>query len=217
MDPQLTAFLILSAALTITPGADMALVTRNTLTYGRLPAFFTTLGISSGVATHAFLWAIGLSALISHSATLYEGVKVVGAAYLVFLGIRSLIGPGKRHDAQTPSEADTLVTSDTGSNNKLLARFFSQGLLTNVLNPKVALFYLTFLPQFIAPTDPVIQKSLMLAGIHITLGLIWLTTYAYLVDRLSDLLMRPDAKRKIERVTGMLLIAFGVRLVWERR
>jgi RhtB (resistance to homoserine/threonine) family protein len=217
LDPQLTAFFILSAALTVTPGADMALVTRNTLSYGRVPAFFTTLGISTGVATHAFLWAIGLSAIISQSATLYEAVKIVGAAYLVFLGVRSLLGPGKQKEAQAASEADRPVTHDTRGDNKLLARSFSQGLLTNVLNPKVALFYLTFLPQFIAPTDPVIQKSLMLAGIHITLGLIWLTTYSYLEDRLSDLLMRPDTKRKIERVTGALLIALGVRLVWERR
>ena len=73
------------------------------------------------------------------------------------------------------------------------------------------------LPQFIAPTDPVLQKSLMLAGIHIALGLIWLTAYAYLVNRLSDRLMRPNVRRKIERVTGALLVALGLRLVWERR
>ncbi len=216
MDPQLTAFLILSAALTITPGADMALVTRNTLSYGRVPAFFTTLGISAGLVTHAFLWAIGLSAIISRSATLYEGVKIGGAGYLVFLGIRSLLGPGKRRDEHSYSEADRLAVGSTGSDTNLLTRSFSQGLLTNVLNPKVALFYLTFLPQFITLADPVIQKSLMLAGIHIALGLIWLTTYAYLVNRLSDLLTRPDTKRKIERVTGALLIALGVKLVWER-
>lgn len=217
MEPQLTAFFVLSAALTITPGPDMALVTRNTLSYGRVPAFFTTLGISGGIAIHACMWAIGLSALISQSATLFEGVKLVGAAYLVYLGLRSLFTPARNQETDTRFEADRFIASNEHSDAKLYVRSFSQGLLTNILNPKVALFYLTFLPQFISPTDPVIQKSLMLAGIHIALGLIWLTTYAYLLDRLSERLMRPNIKRNIERVTGALLIAFGLRLVWERR
>src|SRR5439155_8993270 len=99
----------------------------------------------------------------------------------------------------------------------ILARSYVEGLLTNLLNPKVALFYLTFLPQFISPGDPVLQKSLLLAGIHITLGLVWLSVYAYFVSRLSALFSRADMKRRLERVTGALLIALGLRLVWERR
>jgi RhtB (resistance to homoserine/threonine) family protein len=214
MDSQLAAFFVLSAALTVTPGADMALVTRNTLSHGRGSAFLKTLGISAGIAVHAFLWAIGLSAIISQSATLYEGVKIVGAAYLVGLGVRSLFWPRGHIEMQTSADLEDDASS---GRTRLAAGSFMQGLLTNVLNPKVALFYLTFLPQFIAPTDPVIQKSLMLAGIHIALGLIWLTAYAYLVSRLSDRLMRPNVRRKIERVTGALLVALGLRLVWERR
>ena len=213
MDPQIAAFLVLSAALTITPGADMALVTRNTLSNGRASAFFTTLGVSAGVATHALLWAVGLSAIVSRSATLYEAVKLVGAAYLVFLGIRSLIWPS----AHTPTETTDADEAATRARDWVPFRSFSQGLLTNVLNPKVALFYLTFLPQFISATDPVVQKALMLAGIHIGLGLVWLTVYAYLLDRLSDLFMRPSTRRRIERVTGGLLVALGLGLAWERR
>jgi threonine/homoserine/homoserine lactone efflux protein len=86
-----------------------------------------------------------------------------------------------------------------------------------VLNPKVALFYLTFLPQFMNPGDPVVLKSLALAGIHILLGLVWLSTYAYFISRLSDLLLRPAVRRRFERVTGGLLILLGLRLAWERR
>ena len=197
----------------------MALVTRNTLSRGRLPAFFTTLGISTGVATHALLWAVGLSAIISRSATLYEGLKIVGAAYLVFLGIRSLLGLEKEKTPPTLQQGQEAPINeyDSKQENRVLQRSFSQGLLTNVLNPKVALFYLTFLPQFISASDPVIPKALMLAGIHITLGLLWLTTYAYMVDRLSALFMQASTRRKIERVTGAMLIALGLRLAWERR
>jgi RhtB (resistance to homoserine/threonine) family protein len=214
MDPQIAAFLVLSAALTVTPGADMALVTRNTLSSGRLSAFFTTLGISAGIAAHALMWAVGLSAIISRSVTLYEAVKLVGAGYLIFLGVRSLIWPNvNAHGRPVASGPTTGAQNERGSH----LRSFSQGLLTNVLNPKVALFYLTFLPQFIAPTDPVVEKALMLAGIHILLGIIWLTLYAYLLDRLSEVFMRPIVRRRIERVTGALLVALGVRLVWERR
>jgi threonine/homoserine/homoserine lactone efflux protein len=94
---------------------------------------------------------------------------------------------------------------------------YVEGLFTNLLNPKVALFYLTFLPQFISPGDPVIARSLLLAGIHAALGVIWLTVYAYFVSKLSELLNRPRVKRNIERVTGALLVGFGLRLVWEQR
>ncbi|HAF08628.1 MAG TPA: hypothetical protein DCK98_00895 [Chloroflexi bacterium] len=91
---------------------------------------------------------------------------------------------------------------------------FVQGLLTNVLNPKAALFYLTFLPQFINPDDNVFVKALFLAGIHVTLGLIWLTTYAYAIERLAALMQ--GARRGLERVSGVDLVALGVRLALDR-
>ena len=94
---------------------------------------------------------------------------------------------------------------------------FRQGFLTNVLNPKVAIFYLTFLPQFIAPGQPVLTRSLMLASIHIAMGLVWLTAYAWFIDRLGSVLTRPAVKAWLERVTGGLLVAIGARLAWERR
>ena len=212
MDPQFTAFFVLSALLTITPGADMALVTRNTLVAGRGAALFTTLGISSGIALHAFMWAIGLSAIISRSATLYDAVRFVGAGYIIYLGLRSLLGSGK-HGLL----GDAVPGAAESGPSRPLGRYFSQGLLTNVLNPKVALFYLTFLPQFISPNDPVIAKALFLAGIHIALGIIWLTGYSYMLGRLSAVLTRADVRRRLEQVTGVLLIALGIRLLWERR
>jgi threonine/homoserine/homoserine lactone efflux protein len=94
---------------------------------------------------------------------------------------------------------------------------FLQGFLTNILNPKVAVFYLTFLPQFIAPGESVLRRSLLLASVHIAMGFVWLTAYAWFIDRLGAVLTRPRVKAWLERVTGGLLIALGARLAWERR
>jgi len=94
---------------------------------------------------------------------------------------------------------------------------YRQGLLTNLLNPKVGLFYTTFLPQFVAPGDPVLLKSVLLGTIHNLMGLLWLTGYAYLVTRAGDVLRRPEIKRAIDRLTGAVLIALGLRLAVEER
>jgi RhtB (resistance to homoserine/threonine) family protein len=212
MDPKLVMFIGLVAVLTVTPGADTALVTRNTLSHGRTAALCTTLGISLGCAVHATLSGLGLSAILSQSAALFEAVKFVGAGYLLFLGVRSLLGAG-----HGPLPAAGAAPTPAVTREGAWRGAFLQGLLTNVLNPKVALFYLTFLPQFMNPGDPVVLKSLALAGIHILLGLVWLSTYAYFISRLSDLLLRPAVRRRFERVTGGLLILLGLRLAWERR
>lgn len=104
-----------------------------------------------------------------------------------------------------------------GQTAKARLASFTEGLLTNLLNPKVAIFYLTFLPQFIQPGAAALQQSLLLGGIHISIGFIWLTAYAAFIDRLSRWLRRPHVKRRIEAITGGLLIALGLRLAFEKR
>lgn len=210
MDPQILAFTAVAALITITPGADMALVTRNTLRYGSRAAFPTSLGICSGLAIHAAASAAGVSIVLSRSATLFEIVKLLGAAYLIVLGVHSILTAGRGAGS---------AGGDPGGQNPSPARIaaFGQGLLNNLLNPKIAVFYLTFLPQFISPGDPALQKSLLLAGIHIVLGLVWLTAYAAFIDRLRRLFARPAVRRLLDRATGGLLIALGLRLAFERR
>ena len=206
VDPRLYAFIGVAALLTVLPGADMALVTRNVLAVGRRRAMLTIAGICAGCVIHATASALGLSAILATSATAFNVVKTLGAGYLIWIGIQSI------REAGQPAT----VASDDSARRARLGPFL-QGFLTNILNPKVAVFYLTFLPQFISPGEPVLRRSLLLASIHIAMGFVWLTAYAWFIDRLGAVLTRPRVKAWLERVTGGLLIALGARLAWERR
>jgi len=207
IDPSLIAFVGIAALLTILPGVDMALVAKVTLQDGRRAAFLTSLGISAGLPVHATASALGLSVILSTSAEAFTIVKVAGALYLGYLGIQTVRRAGA--PARTPAPGVA------GLGRAHARATFVQGFLNNVLNPKVALFYLTFLPQFMNPGDDILLKSLFLAAIHVALGLAWLTTYAYTIERLGRLVQ--GARRWLERVTGVALIGFGVRLALERR
>ncbi len=245
MDTDLLAFMGLAALLTILPGVDMALVMRSVLTEGRPAAWMTSLGICSGLCVHAFASALGLSTVLSTSAEAFTILKALGAAYLVYLGARTLYGTLAKH-AGARGNGVGAAASETGDVSVVGHvppeggvppvggippiggihgtedarggwRAFQRGAISNVLNPKVAVFYLTVLPQFIRADDPVLLRSFLLAGIHIGLSLVWLTAYLWLLGRAGAVLARPPVRRGLERLTGTLLIALGVRLAWERR
>jgi RhtB (resistance to homoserine/threonine) family protein len=203
IDPSLIAFIGIAALLTILPGADMALVAKVTLQHGKRAAFFTSLGIAAGLPVHATASALGLSVILATSAEAFTIVKVAGALYLAYLGVQSV-----RH-------AGRAVAIAPAGRSRTHRGAFAQGFFNNVLNPKVALFYVTFLPQFINPGGNVLARSLLLAGIHVALGLVWLTTYAYAIERLAALVQ--GARRWLERVTGIILVGLALRLAFERR
>ena len=211
MNSQMLVFITIAAVLTVTPGADMALVTKNVITRGRTSAFFTSFGIVLGCMIHATLSALGLSAVLSRSATLFEVVKLVGAFYLIYIGAVSLWA-GIRGNQAAPVNAEFPAQAE-----ERRFRSFTEGLFTNLLNPKVALFYLTFLPQFITAGEPVLKKSLLLALIHVAMGLAWLIIFASLLHKLRGVFSRSSVRRKLETVTGGLLIAFGLRLAIAKR
>ena len=209
MTASLLAFIPVALLLTMIPGADTALVTRNALALGLRGARLTILGILTGCLIHATASALGLSAILARSARAYETVKLLGAAYLVWLGIQTI-----RQSRSVGAEVQVPLDHRQGSAH---AHPFVQGFLTNMLNPKVALFYLTFLPQFIPAGAPVLRTSLLLAMIHNVLGFAWLSLYARFIDRLRAALTRPMVKAWFERVTGGVLVALGARLAWDRR
>lgn len=209
LDPQVLAFTVVAALVTVSPGADTFLVVRNALRGGRRDGVLTTLGISSGLYFHALLSAIGVSALLAHSATAFLALKVAGAGYLAWLGFQSLRSALKPPAAAEPREvAATRVPP---------SRSFREGLLTNLLNPKVIVFYLALLPQFIAPGDPVLAKSLLLAAIHGVLGIAWLSTVAWAVDRSRHFFVRPRLRRWMDGLCGTVLVGLGLRLALEQR
>jgi threonine/homoserine/homoserine lactone efflux protein len=196
MSPGFLAFVVIAAVLTITPGADMALVTRHALSGGRRAAFETSLGICLGCLVHATASSLGLSILLRESALAFDLLKLAGAGYLVYLGVRSLLGRG--------AAAGSIQEPTRG-------RHFVEGLVTNLLNPKVALFYLTFLPQFISPSGSPLWQSLGLASIHVGMGFLWLNAYAASLDRLAGHI-QGGWGRKMEKITGAVLVALGLRL-----
>src|SRR5215472_2492260 len=216
MDARLVAFVGIAAVLTITPGADMALVAKNAFTRGPRASFATILGICSGLVVHASASALGLSMILAKSARAFAIVKWAGALYLLYLGLMAL-GRAARGRLPSPdpgSANDLALASESG---REWWGGYGEGLFTNLLNPKVVLFYLTFLPQFIAPGDPVLQTSLLLASVHIVMGLIWLSIYGAALRKLSATMSRSGFRRTLEAATGGLLVALGVRLAFVRR
>src|SRR5688572_26155314 len=182
----------------------MALVAKITLERGRPDALLATTGICSGLLVHATASALGLSVILATSAEAFTFVKLAGAVYLVYLGVQAIRSSFRLETvaAVTPRRASAP---------------FLQGLLSNVLNPKVAVFYLTFMPQFMSPGDNVLVRSLAFAIAHGVMGMAWLTAYAYVLSRISIVLGGTGVRQWLERVAGGVLIGLGVRLALERR
>ena len=205
---QLIPFLIGSVLVTVVPGADMALVMRQVLVGGVTLADRTVAGNITGLVVHGAALAVGLSALLVASATAYTSVKLAGAGYLCFLGIQTLRSARRPHAPAAP---------ERGSHLPSRRRAFAYGLVNTILNPKPALFFLTFVPQFVDEHRAVLPQMVFFVGVHVVLGLVWLLAYARLVDRAYRVLTRSDVKRWVEGVTGAVLIALGIRVAIERR
>lgn len=201
-------FLLMSIALIILPGPDTGLVTQNTITYGRKGGIQTALGSISGVIIHTLAAVVGLSAIIVKSAFLFSIFKYVGAVYLIYLGIMSLWSIKKKGIA---------IESDKNGKKNANLSAFRQGFLTNVLNPKVAVFFLTFLPQFLEPGGNTFLQFLIMGLIYAALTLIWFFMYVYLIHSVNIWMKKPSVQRAIQGISGVVLLGFGIKLALERR
>ena len=210
METNWLAFTGIVTLLTVTPGADTVLVIKNTISCGKREALFAALGISSGLFVHAIASTVGLSVLLSQSATAYNAVKFIGAGYLIYLGARSLWTVYRGADT---TGIESLDSDESMGKTRSASGKYLEGLLCNVLNPKVAIFYLTFLPQFIDPSaGAVALQGVLLASIHVALGVIWLSLCVCFVSKMRTAMERPSIRRKIEAVSGSVLMAFGLKL-----
>lgn len=214
---QLLYFLPGSILITVVPGADMALVMRQVFLGGTALAQRTVFGNLSGLVVHAVALAAGLSALLAASAEAYTVVKLAGAAYLVFLGIQTLRSARRGHAAEAPEGADPAAQPQPPRGVPSMRLAYVQGLVSTVLNPKPALLFLTYLPQFVDKARPVLPQIMFLAGVHILVGLVWMTAYAHLVARAHRTLTRPSIRRWLEGATGSVLVLLGLRVAVEAR
>jgi RhtB (resistance to homoserine/threonine) family protein len=204
---HIEAFLIAITILTITPGLDTALVIRNTTRGGEKDGFVTNIGICSGLFFHAALSAVGISLLLSQSPQLFQGVKMIGALYILYLGVQGL-----RHSfSATAKDPETINVNGSFKATKS----FREGLLSNALNPKTAIFYLAFLPQFINPEYSAFMQSLLMAAIHFVIALCWQAFISRMIVTAQKRFDGGKTQLMMERLTGVVLIGLAVKLLME--
>ncbi|HDR7795734.1 TPA: LysE family translocator [Bacillus luti] len=201
-------FIIMSICLIILPGPDTAMATKNTLVAGKVGGVKTVLGTCVALLIHTLAAVIGLSALIVKSALLFSIFKYVGALYLIYIGIKALLAVKNK---------GSLDTEDVSINNdNEHASCFRQGFLTNLLNPKVAVFFLTFLPQFLNPNHNTFIQLLIMGLTYLVLTVIWFAFYIFLIDKISAFMKKPKTQSYIQGLTGVVLIGFGIKLALEK-
>ena len=205
----LLTFLPVAALLSVTPGAATALVVRNAARGGRRHAFLTTSGNSIGVLVWGCFAAAGIATLVATSVAVFDAVKLVGAAVLIVIGLRSLRG----RDSGEARGAGRFGTAVTASGRAALR----EGLLTSLANPKLAVFFVALFPQFIARGAPMLPSALAMAGVIVAVDLVWYSTLALLVARARNAFVAGGWARRVERLTGAVLIGLGIRLALERR
>ncbi|NBF00520.1 LysE family translocator [Nonomuraea sp. KC401] len=195
------SFAAVVALLTLTPGLDTALILRTSLLAGRRPAWGVTLGIQLGTLIWGVLTAAGLSALLAASETAYQVLRWAGVAYLVWMGLRMIL---------TGADAHALPEQQAVG----FGKGFGRGLMTNLLNPKVGVFYVAMLPQFIPEGAPHAVMGLLLAGVHVVEGLLWSVALIWFASLMSGFLRSPRVRRFLDRLTGVVIVGFGVRLAF---
>jgi threonine/homoserine/homoserine lactone efflux protein len=184
----------------------MAVVTKNALAYGRRGVVLTTTGLALAISIWITGTAVGLSALLRTSGEALLVLKLVGAAYLGYLGLRTLIDSRRRPDDLLASAPPTAPAH----------AIFRQGFLSAMSNPKLGVFFVTLLPQFVAPGQAVLPRLFLLGATFAVIGLTWMTIYGLFVTRLRDFITAPRVRQWMERVTGVVLLGFGARLAVER-
>lgn len=203
----LLAFIGISAVVICTPGPDTALLVRNTLSGGRSSGVATAGGVTLGIVVWVLAASVGVVALLRASEPVFQALKLAGAAYLAYLGLVSLMAAIARRPRHRTVRSPAPLQP---------RRALRQGLLSNLGNPKIAVFFASLLPQFVPDGAGAFAISLTLGLLFATMGLAWLTMYAVVVAKLGDVLSG-HVRRVLDAFTGAILVALGVRLATEDR
>ncbi|MFJ5543089.1 LysE family translocator [Micromonospora chalcea] len=230
-DIQIISFVAASLLIIIVPGVDFALVTRQTVRYGRRAGFVVLAGLVVAALVHASFATAGLSALLVSSPTLYTVLRVAGALYLLYLGgtILWATRPRRAVPAAQPvpvgagapgPDTDTgpapVPDAPAADEPHVVRRSFVMGITSQLLNVKVVVFYVSFVPQFVTPGDGAAARTAVLAATFIGLAVLWWACYIMLIDRLQPWLTRPSVLVVIERLTGLILIVLAIRIALSR-
>lgn len=200
MIESLLSFAVLAGLLTLVPGIDTTMVLRTAISRGQKEAFVTLCGIATGVLVWGAAAAAGVSALLLISETAFNVVKYAGAAYLLYMGFQ-LIRYAKSHQNFTNEEIKP----------QSLTKAFFKGMMTNILNPKVGVFYMAVLPQFVWAGTPAWFAGILLACVHVVEGMIWLSFIIAATGFARNWLNKPKVKTWIDRIAGISLIGFGIK------
>lgn len=202
---QLLSFTLIASLLVISPGPNGLLIAKTVPTHGQKAGFSNVLGFLAAFYLHGALSILGISVLLSKSAEIFFIVKVVGALYLAWIGVKSLISAYRNVD---------IVDVKAGSTNvKTLRKSFVEGFLTNALNPKVSIFYLAAFPQFIPAGEHAILYAISLVTIHSIVNMIWFSSMVILFSRISSFARNGSFQRVLQSITGVVFIGFGAKLI----
>lgn len=201
-------FVLMCIFLILLPGPDTAIATKNTVSVGRIGGLKTALGTCCALLIHTSAAVLGLSAIIVKSALLFSIFKYVGAVYLIYLGVKTLWSLKKKEVA---------ASLEMNTKSQIVSTScFKQGFLTNLLNPKVAVFFLTFLPQFVDHGSNTFIPFLIMGITYTVLTAVWFLLYVYLINQISAFMKKPKTQNMIEGITGTILIGFGIKLALEK-
>ena len=202
-------FIGVAAIVIVVPGPDTAVVTKNVLVHGRRAALGASLGVSAGLAVWTVAAAVGVASVLRASAVAFTVLKLVGALYLIWLGLQALRAArlAARHEGSF-LDARPVLGAVGG---------FRQGFFSDLANPKIGVFFTSLLPQFVAPGHPVLLPFLALGAVFVLMTIVWLSAYCLVAAWAAETLQRPRVRAALDRLTGVVLIAIGLRLATEHR
>ncbi|MEH7548471.1 homoserine/threonine efflux transporter [Neobacillus vireti] len=204
---SLLTYISIAAMMVVIPGADTMLLVKNTLRYGPKAGRYTVLGMATGLSFWTLIAILGLSVVIAKSVILFSTIKYLGAAYLIYLGIKSFFAKSVFSLEEIKAQANTPANSSSRHNKES----FMQALLSNVLNPKTVLVYITIMPHFIDLNGNVNQQLIVLASILTLLAVLWFLTLVYVIDYAKKWLNNSKFQKVFQKSTGLMLVGFGIK------
>ncbi|MFH0347099.1 LysE family transporter [Bacillus vallismortis] len=203
---SILTYIPIAAMMVIIPGADTMLVMKNTLRYGVKAGRYNILGLATGLSFWTVIAILGLSVVIAKSVFLFTTIKYLGAAYLIYLGIKSFFAKSMFSFDETHSQA-----SKENSPKRYYKTSFMQGSLSNILNPKTVLVYVTIMPQFINLKGNINQQLIILASILTLLAVLWFLFLVYMIDFAKKWMKNSKFQKAFQKVTGIILVGFGIK------